>query len=67
MKDLVTLVWMLGIPVAYIYMTIWAMWWPRRSIEHGRIFAMAFVIYAGWMIYAGFGSDVFDAIQRKQW
>lgn len=59
-----TLLWMLVFPLAYIYIAIWGMWWPRHSIEHGRITAITFVVYVGWMVYSAFGSEIFDHIQR---
>jgi uncharacterized membrane protein len=65
MIALYTLGWML-LPFAFTYLVIWAMWWPRYEIPHGRIAAMTGVIYTWCMLYAAIGSNVFDWIQRLQ-
>ncbi len=61
--QLFTFVWMF-LPFIFTYVFIWAMWWPRHAIPHGRIFAMSIMIFCWCMLYAAIGSDVFDWIQR---
>jgi hypothetical protein len=63
LKQVYTFIWMF-LPLIFTYVFIWAMWWPRPNIPHGRIAAMSAMIYCWCMLYAAIGSGVFDWIQR---
>jgi len=64
LNQMYTLLWTFILPFALNYLIIWSMWLPRRAIPHGNIFAMSVFTTCVCMIYAGWGSEVFDWIQR---
>lgn len=60
---LLTNLWML-LPLAVIYLIIWALMGHARKFLHGRVFAMSFFVYCWCMLYSAIGEDVYNWIQR---